>query len=63
MFISGATYYKVYIRWRDAALFTCKGPDFASKLISCATFVTYRLLVRFQYLVRPTNQWSLLDQL
>jgi hypothetical protein len=24
---------------------------------------SYRLLVRFQYLVQPTNQWSLLDQL
>jgi hypothetical protein len=41
MFISGATYYQVYIRWRDAALFTCEGSDFASKLISCATFVPF----------------------
>ena len=80
MFISGAPYYQVCIRRRNATLFTCEGSDFASKLTSCAKFVpflgstcnwdflflliaTYRLLVRFQYLVQPTNQWSLLDQL
>ena len=29
--ISGVSYYQVCIRWRNAALFTCEGSDFASK--------------------------------
>jgi hypothetical protein len=46
-----------YVKFVDLFGFNCSR-DFLFLLIA-----TYRLLVRFLYLVQPINPWSLLDQL